>query len=57
MLDKKDLIDYMYQLISVNNYNESDILLELENTGISKLDVNRFSRYLESVYQVTIPSL
>ncbi len=57
MVDKKDLIDYMYQLISIHNYNESDILLELDNTGINKLDINRFSRYLESVYEVTIPPL
>jgi hypothetical protein len=57
MLDKKDLIDYMYQLLTRHNYNEASILLELDNTGITKLDINRFSRYLESIYDVTIPAL
>ena len=57
MLDKKDLIDYMYQLLTTHNYNEASILLELDNTGITKLDINRFSRYLESIYDVTIPAL
>lgn len=57
MLDKKDLIDYIYVLISQYNNEEEAILLELENTTISKLDINRFNRYLENVYPVTITPL
>ena len=57
MLDKKDLIDYIYVLISQYNNDEEAILLELQNTTISKLDINRFNRYLENVYPVSIPPL
>ena len=39
------------------NNNEERILLELENTGITKLDINRIIRYLVYVYPVTIDPL
>ena len=57
MLDKKDIIDYIYQLLKSNNYNEEMILLKLENTDISKLDLNRFGRYIQTVYNITIHPL
>ena len=57
MLDKKDIIDYIYHLLKSNNYNEETILLELDNTDISKLDLNRFGRYLQTIYNVTIHPL
>ena len=57
MLDKKDIIDYIFQLLTSNNYNEETILLELDNTYISKLDLNRFGRYLQTIYNVTIHPL
>ena len=57
MLDKKDLIDYIYVLVQQYNNDEKSILIELQNTSITKLDINRFNRYLENVYPVTIPPL
>ncbi len=57
MLDKKDLCCYIYKLLYEMNNNEERILLELENTGITKLDINRIIRYLVYVYPVTIDPL
>ena len=57
MLDKKDLCSYIYKLLHDNNSNEENILLELENTGITKLDINRIIRYMIYVYPVTIDPL
>ena len=37
--------------------DEDSILLELENTNITKLDINRLSRYMVYVYPVTIETL
>ena len=57
MLDKKDLCSYIYKLLHDNNSNEENILLELENTGITKLDINRIIRYIVYVYPISIDPL
>lgn len=57
MLDKKDLIDYIFVLISQYKSQEDVIMLELQNTTISKLDINRFNRYLENIYPISIDPL
>ena len=57
MLDKKDVCCYIYKLLDHTNHNEDSILLELENTSITKLDINRIIRYMVYVYPVTIEPL
>ena len=57
MLDKKDLCCYIYTLLQSHCADEDSILLELENTNITKLDINRLSRYMVYVYPVTIETL
>ena len=57
MLDKKDLCCYIYTLLQSHSADEDSILLELDNTNITKLDINRLSRYMVYVYPVTIETL
>ena len=57
MLDKKDLLCYIYKLLTINNGLENSILSYLDYTTITKLDINRLIRYICVVYPITIEPL
>ena len=57
MMDKKDLICYIYNLLHTENRNDENILLEIENINVSKLDINRIIRYIEYVYTINLNPL
>jgi hypothetical protein len=44
-MDKKDLFSFFIEL--KNNYDDNEILNQLENYEIGKLDINRIYRYIE----------
>jgi hypothetical protein len=44
-MDKKDLFSFFIEL--KNNYDDAEILNQLENYEIGKLDINRIYRYIE----------
>ena len=57
MLDKKDLLCYLYKLLTIDNGLGTTILSYLEYTTITKLDINRLIRYICVVYPITIDPL
>ena len=44
-MDKKDLFSFFIEL--KNTYDDNEILNQLENYEIGKLDINRIYRYIE----------
>ncbi len=44
-MDKKDLFGFFHEL--KNNFDDNEIINQLENYEISKLDINRIYRYIE----------
>ena len=54
-MDKKDLFGYFYMILKDRNITDNQQILSLfEYTKISKLDINRFIRYIEQLYDVDL---
>lgn len=55
LMDKKDLFGYFYMILKDRNITDNQQILSLfEYTKISKLDINRFIRYIEQLYDVDL---
>ena len=55
LMDKKDLFGYFYMILQDRKKTDNQQILSLfEYTKISKLDINRFIRYIEQLYDVDL---